>query len=497
MGRKGISRENPGAEGRQAEEGHAGSATGHADCAGQGTRIIGVEPEGIAAEMGIAAGDFLLSINGEEIHDIFDYRFQMAEETIRVLVRKPDGSEWEIDIEKEESEDLGLDFEQPLMDAEQRCTNDCVFCFIDQLPTGMRETLYFKDDDSRLSFLYGNYITMTNMKEAELDRIIRYRMSPVNVSVHATNPELRVRMLGNRFAGNILDRVRKLCEAEIRVNAQIVLCRGMNDGAELERTLDDLCGLGAFLNSVSVVPVGLTRYRTHLSVLEPFDAASAAAVLEAVHARQTRRLVETGSRTVYAADEFYIMAGVALPEAEAYEDFPQIENGVGMLASFLADCRSAMETDFPVRGMKTNLGRGRSVKRATQEASPFRRVGLVSGVSAAPFLRSLCEEIAARDGRLETRIFSVENRFFGEHVTVTGLLTGQDIAALLGEPDGETGLTPVSGLEELLLCRSMFKSGTELFLDDLTRAGLEEQLKVPCRIVENDGFAFLDAVCGV
>lgn len=446
-----------------------------------GTRITGVEEGGIAQQLGIVEGDMLVSINDEAIADIFDYRFQMAESEVRVRIRKADGSEWEFEVEKDESEDLGLSFEQPLMDAEQRCTNDCVFCFIDQLPPGMRETLYFKDDDSRLSFLYGNYVTMTNMKEAELDRIIRYRMSPINVSVHATNPELRVKMLGNRFAGNILERVKKLCDAGIRVNAQIVLCRGMNDGEELERTLGDLCALGTLMNSISVVPVGLTKHRANLPELTPYDEASSKEVLRAVERWQGDRLAAVGSRTAYAADEFYIMAGEPIPDVEAYEDFPQIENGVGMLASFLSECRDALDQ---ADGRKP----GRSAPR---------QVGIATGVSAAPFLAEVCRAFAESTGRAPAQVMGVENRFFGGHVTVTGLLTGRDVVDHLLAADPETGRRRVEGLDRLLLCRSMFKADTELLLDDMTRADIEQAIGVPVRIVANDGYAFFEAVTGI
>ena len=258
--------------------------------------ITQVLPQSIAEELGIVPGDRLISMNGEAVVDVFDYRFHVANATLVLSVRKPDGEEWVFDVEKDEEEDLGLLFESPLIEAERGCTNQCVFCFIDQLPKGMRETLYFKDDDARLSFLYGNYITMTNMKDAELDRIIRYRMSPINVSVHTTNPELRIKMLGNRFAGNILERVGKLVDAGITVNAQIVLCREWNDGDELERTLGELSALAPGLHSISVVPIGLTRYREGLPVMKPFGRDSARQVLKAIARWQETLLRRVGTR---------------------------------------------------------------------------------------------------------------------------------------------------------------------------------------------------------
>lgn len=433
-----------------------------------GVCITAVEEGGIAHELGIAVGDVLLSINNETIQDIFDYRFQMAEEEIQVVIRKPDGTQWTLDIEKEESDDLGLSFEQPLMDAEKRCTNDCVFCFIDQLPPNMRETLYFKDDDARLSFLYGNYITMTNLKEAEIDRIIRYRMSPINVSVHTTNPDLRVKMLGNRFAGNIMERVKKLTDAGITVNAQIVLCRDLNDGAELERTLADLETLCPQLHSVSVVPVGLSKHRDGLYPLVPFDKETSKTVLQQIHTWQQKLLAQFDTRTVYAADEFYIMAGEPLPVASNYEDFPQIENGVGMLASFLDECHAARQEALPKACVRT--------------------VSIATGTSAAPYIKQAAEALEACVNGLQVFVYPIENRFFGGHVSVTGLLTGTDLLEQLAD---------VSLGDALLLCRSMFRADTETMLDDVERAELETRLGIPVMIVDNDGYAFTEAVVGI
>lgn len=441
--------------------------------------ITQVLPGSIAEELGITPGDRLVSMNGEPVMDVFDYRFHAANTALTLCVRKPDGGEWVFDVEKDEEEDPGLLFESPLIEAERGCTNNCVFCFIDQLPKGMRETLYFKDDDARLSFLYGNYITMTNMKEAELNRIIRYRMSPINVSVHTTNPELRVKMLGNRFAGNILERVKKLVDAGITVNAQIVLCRGWNDGRELERTLDALSALAPGLHSVSVVPIGLTRYREGLPEMKAFDRDSARQVLAVVARWQEALLERVGTRTVYAADEFYLLADAALPPAEAYEDFPQIENGVGMLASFREEFLDALD-DRRAEGELV-------VRNAGDKALP-RRVSIATGTSAAPELDRLCRTLMdACNGALDVRVQACENRFFGGHVNVTGLLTGSDLLYRLeGESLGEA----------LLLPRCMFRSGTETMLDDVDRAALEKTLGVPVRIVDTDGASLLEALIG-
>ena len=442
--------------------------------------VITIVAQGsIAEELGIEPGDRLVSMNGEPVRDIFDYRFLAADEQVTLRIGKTDGTEWTFDIEKDEAEDLGLDFENPLIDCEKGCTNRCVFCFIDQLPKGMRQTLYFKDDDARLSFLYGNYITMTNMKDEEIERIIRYRMSPINVSVHTTNPVLRVRMLGNRFAGNILERVRRLVDADITVNAQIVLCRGWNDDAELERTLADLTALAPRLHSISVVPIGLTRFREGLEPMEPFDRESADAVIRTVERWQAALVSRCETRTVYAADEFYLLAGRAIPPAEAYEDFPQIENGVGMLASL----REEFEDELEARILAGPL-----VPVSSDAASPLRRVTIATGVSASREIGRLAGCLVGAVGdKLQIEVIPVENRFFGGQVNVTGLLTGSDL------------LTQLAGRElgdELLLSRCMFRADTETMLDDVERADLEKALGVPVRICDADGVSLLHAMLG-
>ena len=279
-------------------------------------------PGSIAQEMDIQAGDEVLSINGSPIEDIFDYQFLIQDENIDLLLRKPDGEEWLLEIEKDEDEDLGLEFENSLMDEYRSCSNRCIFCFIDQMPPGMRETLYFKDDDSRLSFLQGNYVTLTNMKEHDLDRMIRYRLEPINISVHTTNPELRCRMLRNRFAGDVCEKIRKLYRAEIEMNGQIVLCRGINDGPELDRTIRELSEFLPYLKSLSVVPVGLSRYREGLYPLEAFDGEDAGRVLETIHRWQDRLYEKWGRHFVHASDEWYLLAGQPLPREERYDGYP-------------------------------------------------------------------------------------------------------------------------------------------------------------------------------
>lgn len=433
-------------------------------------RIEKVEEGSIAAELGIEAGDFLLSINGEKILDVFDYRFLTSSEELVLEVQKGSGEVWEIELEKDEYEDLGLEFTTSMMDEAKSCSNKCVFCFIDQMPKGMRETLYFKDDDSRLSFLTGNYVTLTNMKDQDIQRIIRYRMSPINVSVHTTNPDLRISMLKNRFAGDVLERIRQLVDGGITVNCQIVLCRGLNDGAELTRTMRDLSESGVI--SLSVVPVGLTRHREGLAELRPFDREASAAVLAEIGEIQSKMLEKSGTRFVYPADEFFIMAGQELPQAEYYEDFPQIENGVGLLSLFREEFNSYLDE------LKD--------KAAKSPLPVQRKVSIATGVSAWQYIKAMAETLGKRyNGKVQ--VYSIINRFFGENVTVTGLLTGQDIVAQLqGKDLGE----------ELLISRSMLKAGESVFLDDYTVERLEKELQVKVTVVENSGRDFVDRILG-
>ncbi|HPO77976.1 MAG TPA: DUF512 domain-containing protein [Thermoclostridium caenicola] len=434
-------------------------------------RISGVQAGSIAEELGIETGDYLVSINGNAICDVFDYRFHTADEFLTLEIEKQNGERWSAEIEKAEEEDLGLEFDNPLMDEEKSCSNKCVFCFIDQLPPGMRETLYYKDDDARLSFLFGNYITMTNLKEEEIDRIIRYRMSPINVSVHTTNPSLRVKMLNNRFAGDVLQKIKRFTDAGITVNSQIVLCPGLNDGKELDRTLRDLTDLYPWMHSISVVPVGLTRYREGLYPLEPFNRESAAQVVDQVQSWQRALMEKHGSRVVYLADEFYLMTGRPLPPYEDYEDFPQIENGVGMVASFVHEALEALS------GLEA--GRGETSSR---------QVSIATGTLFYPIMEELVRRVEEKIPGIRLTVFPVENRFFGGQVSVTGLLTGQDLLRTL--KDRELG-------DALLLSRCMFRAGTEVLLDDLTRSDLEKALGVPVMISDNQGDAFVDNLMNI
>ncbi len=420
--------------------------------------ISAVVPGSIAQEMEIEPGDVLLSVNGQVPVDIFDYRYLMNEEEILVLIRKRSGEEWELEIEKEYEEDLGLEFENGLMDDYRSCRNQCIFCFIDQLPKGMRDTLYFKDDDSRLSFLQGNYLTLTNMSDADLDRILYYKLSPINISFHTTNPELRCKMLHNRFAGEIHKKVQRLKEAGIVMNGQIVLCRGVNDREELERSIRDLTKYLPQLQSVSVVPVGLTRYRDGLYPLEPFTREDACQVLEMIHRWQKKIFDMHGTHFIHAGDEWYILAGQPVPEQDRYDGYPQLENGVGMVRLLEEEVKAALE----------------GVSGDARE----RRITIATGELAAPFLAGHAERIREKYPDIRIQVIPVQNRFFGERITVAGLVTGQDlIRQLKGRISGE----------KLLITEHMLKSKEPVFLDDVTVEEVENALQIKISIVESGG----------
>lgn len=426
-------------------------------------KISEVYAGSIAEEAGIEPGDILLSVNGESIIDVFDYRFLTSDETVILEVLKPDGNILRVDIEKDEFEDIGLEYENPLLDEEKSCRNKCIFCFIDQLPGGMRESLYYKDDDARLSFLFGNYITMTNMGQDEIDRIIKYRMSPVNVSVHTTNPGLRVKMLNNRFAGDIMSKMKILADSGITLNAQIVLCRDINDGKELDRTLKDLSSLMPMLSSISVVPVGITKFRAELPVLRPFDRNSAIDVIAQVEQWQQFFLKETGSRKVFLADEWYLMSDTPLPPYTHYEDFPQIENGVGMAASLIEQFNEALEREKSRRVHKT--------------------VSIATGILAEKIISGIADRAEKHFPGLKILVYPIENNFFGKTITVSGLLTGVDI---------KTQLTGKYLGDVLLLPSNMFRAGTDIFLDDLSIEDLASELHINIQKVSTDGGELLN-----
>ena len=425
--------------------------------------IAYVEPESLASDAGIVAGDILLSINGEAPLDILEYRYLIAEYEVELEIKKRNGDIEIITIEND-FEDLGIEFEEGLIDCAQSCQNKCIFCFIDQLPKGMRETVYFKDDDARLSFLQGNYVTLTNMTDEDIDRLIRMRVSPINISVHTTNPELRQKMLNNRFAGNIFERMKKFAEAGLYMNCQIVLCPDFNDKAELDRTIEDLASLLPYTASLSVVPVGLTRYREGLCRIEPFDKESSLAVVEQVEKHQKRILKEHGTRFVYLSDEFYLNAGLPVPTADEYEGFPQIENGVGLIASMLEEFNDAIER--------------------IPETLAKRKVAIATGELASEFIQGLADRIEEKTN-VSIKVFPVKNEFFGGGVNVAGLVVASDIIRTVGD---------LTDFDELLIPDSMLRDGEDIFLDNITLQELSDKLNIKITPVANDGYIFLESI---
>ena len=424
-------------------------------------------PGGIGEELGIEPGDKLLAINGNEIQDVFDYYYYEESEQLLLLIEKPDGEEWELEIEKDEDESLGIEFDQSLMDEYRSCRNKCMFCFIDQMPKGMRETLYFKDDDSRLSFLQGNYITLTNMSDHDVERIVKYRLEPINISFQTTNPELRCKMLHNRFAGEALKKVDILYRGQIEMNGQIVLCKGVNDGEELERTIRDLTGYLPYLKSVSIVPVGLTRYRDGLYPLEPFTKEDAREVLSVIHRWQEKIYQEHGIHMIHAGDEWYVLAEEEVPEEERYDGYLQLENGVGMMRLLFNEVQEALSA---VTGDERQRG-----------------ISLATGRLMYPYIGKILEEIRKKFPNITTHLYAIRNDFFGERITVSGLITGQDLTGQLkGQPLGE----------RLLLPCNMLKIGEPVFLDDFTLEEVENSLQVKTDIVKSSGQDLLDAVIG-
>ncbi len=427
--------------------------------------VSGVLPGSIAEEMGIEAGDKLLSIDGHEITDIFDYQFYVEDEEILLLIEKPDGEQWELEIEKEADEQLGLEFGEGLMDEYRSCYNKCIFCFIDQMPPGMRDTLYFKDDDSRLSFLQGNYVTLTNMSDHDIERIIRYRLEPINISFQTTNPELRCKMLHNRFAGDALKKVDMLYQGGIEMNGQIVLCKGVNDGEELERSIRDLTGYLPLLKSVSVVPVGLSKYREGLYPLEPFEKEDAKKVLEVIHRWQEKIYAEYGLHFIHAGDEWYLLAEEEVPEAERYDGYIQLENGVGMLRLLFDEFQEGYE---PLRGDDRKA-----------------ELSIATAKLAYPYIKKMAKKLEKKFPNIRIHVYCIRNDFFGERITVSGLVTAGDIMAQL--QDKELG-------ERLLLPCNMLKADEDIFLDDYTVKDVADALQVPVHIVKSSGQDLIDAV---
>lgn len=434
-------------------------------------RITEVLPKSRAEAVGIKKNDVLISVNGHEIRDVLDYRFYLTDTAVTLTLSRGEDT-YSVCLHKQEYDDIGLEFETPLMDKKHSCRNKCVFCFIDQLPKGMRESLYFKDDDDRLSFLHGNYVTLTNLQDADIERILTMHISPINVSVHTTNPELRVKMMKNKRAGEVLSYLRTLADAGIALCTQIVLCKGLNDGAELDRSMRDLASYLPALRSCAIVPVGLTKHREGLYPLEAFNAEECAAVIAQVNAFGDECLKKYGTRVFYCSDEFYVRAELPLPDEDYYEDYSQIENGVGMLTSM------SSEFDFELDYLEELL----------PDFHPPRTVSIATGAAAYDHLLGLCRTLEERLDGLHINVYRIVNHFFGESVTVAGLLTAKDmIEQLRDKPLGD----------ELLFPAVTLRADEDVFLDDLTPADLSTALGVPVRASENDGTKLLHALLGL
>ncbi len=435
----------------------------------KGHLISRVTEGSIAWELDIRPGDRLLAIDDNEVNDVLDYRYYVNAYQITMLIEKPDGEQWELDIEHD-YEDLGIEFAEGLMSDYKSCTNKCIFCFIDQMPPGMRETLYFKDDDSRLSFLQGNYVTLTNMKEKDIDRIIRFRLAPINISIHTTNPELRVKMLHNRFAGTSLKYIDTLYANGIPMNGQIVMCRGYNDGAELESTISDLLAYAPLMESLSVVPLGVTKYRAGLTDIALVDRDCARQTIDIIEKYQKIAMQRHGIHFVQASDEFYLLAGRKLPEEERYDGYIQLENGVGMLRLLQEEVFDALTRLQDLSG---------------EDREKPERISIATGKLAAPIIRSLSKKLMERLPHKQVEVYSIKNHFFGESITVAGLLTARDLMEQLKKKD--LG-------DRLLLSVHMFRAGEEIFLDDLSKRDVEEALGVKIIIVGSSGYDFVHAL---
>ncbi|MCD5415340.1 MAG: DUF512 domain-containing protein [Clostridiales bacterium] len=425
--------------------------------------ISSVHTNSIAEEIGIEVGDILISINNHEVEDIIEYKYLLSEEYLDVEIKKSDGETWIYEIEKDYDEDLGIEFENPILSHMKSCTNKCIFCFIDQLPPNMRKSMYFKDDDSRMSFLHGNYITLTNMSEDDIDKIIKYRISPINVSVHTTDSELRKKMLNNKFAGDILNKLKKFAENQIEINCQIVLCRTVNDGEELNKTIKDLLKLSHAIRSVAVVPAGLTKYREGLHSLIAYDAASAKEVIKEVEKRQREFQAKLKRSFIYIADEFYILANHAFPSYKSYDSFPQLENGIGMMVNFQQEFYQCLNK-LSVRLMKQ------------------KKVTIITGELPYKYILEMCSDLEKKVGNLEINVVRVKNEFFGGHVSVSGLVTGTDISRAL--ENIEVG-------EKIIIPKNMLKSDEDIFLDDYKASDLEALKNKPVVISEVNGEKFI------
>jgi len=428
--------------------------------------ISKVYKDSIAEEIGIEVGDLLIAVNDQKVHDIIEYKFLISDEYIELEIQKRDGEVYIYEIEKDFDEELGIEFVNPIIDKAKSCRNKCIFCFIDQLPKGMRKTLYFKDDDSRLSFLQGNFITLTNMSEEDIQNIIKYRISPINISVHTTNPELRTKMINNKRAGKLLETMKRLADAQIEMNCQIVLCPGYNDKEELDRTLADLSSLYPYVNSVAIVPVGVTRYRENLAKLDIFDYETANQTINQVHQLQEKYLKELNTRFAFLSDEFYIIAKRPLLNYDEYEGFLQFEDGVGMI------CKQGTEIIRYLETLEENYDIEKTVSIAT-------------GSSAYEFICNMADKIMKKFKNIKINVYKIVNDYFGHTITVSGLITATDIIKQLdGEDLGEA----------LYITRSMLKGDEEVFLDDITLEQLEEKLNIKVIPCENEGKIFIDKI---
>ena len=418
----------------------------------------------IADEIGLEPGDEILSINGNKIVDIIDYKYQISDEYITLEIKSIDGEIVTVEIDKEYDEDLGIEFTNPLIAKAKRCSNNCIFCFINQLPSGMRETLYFKDDDSRLSFLQGNFITLTNMSDEEIDRIIKYRISPINVSVHTTNPELREKMLCNKRAGKIFEILKKFDEAGLDINCQVVAVPGINDGFELDRTIRDLYTLKNSVSSVAIVPVGITKYRDNLPEIKPYQEETSEEIITQVTDLQNEFLEESGSRFVFLADEFYILAGAGIPEEEEYEGYPQIENGVGLVRSFYE------EIVFELENIDIDKRHGDFT--------------IVTGALAYDFMKNIAKKVMEKLINIKIDVIAIENKFFGETITVACLVTGGDIINELKNKN----------IDRILIPDVMLRKDTDYFLDDITLSDIKNQLGADIYVTSVDGGDFISKI---
>ena len=436
-----------------------------------------IEAGSIAEEMEIEEGDVLLAINDQSIEDVFDYRYLIKDEYIEVLIRKADGEEWLLEIDKDYDDDLGIEFENSLMSDYKSCSNKCIFCFIDQMPPGMRETLYFKDDDSRLSFLQGNYITLTNMKESDVERIIKMQLAPINISIQTTNPELRCKMLHNRFAGDRLKYLQMFYDGHVEMNGQVVCCKNVNDGQELERTILDLSRYLPFMRSVSVVPAGITKYRKGLYPIEIFTKEEAGAVIDQIESVQQSYFEEYGLHFIHASDEWYITAEREFPEEERYDGYIQLENGVGMMRLFINEFEESLQELL------------HSDQYSELKKTLCRRVTFATGMLTYSTISRFADQIMESFPQIEIHVFAIRNDFFGETITVSGLITGQDLAAQIKMHQKECSLGDV-----LMIPSNMLRMGEQVFLDDMTLQDVEETIQIKVLPIESGGKDFLNAI---